>query len=77
VDAFDIILKVSRHPEFSLAKDIVILVGLVYGIRILSKIEGSISSLNTHVALLLDRDENKEKRLDNHDERIRNLETQA
>lgn len=68
------ILKIFRHPEFALAKDIVILAILAYGIRILSKIEGSISSLNTHVAVLIDRDKSKEKRLDDHDERIRGLE---
>lgn len=34
----------------------------------------SIEKLNTHVAVLIERDQNKEKRLDDHEERIRKLE---
>lgn len=34
----------------------------------------SIEKLNTHVAVLIERDENKEKRIDDHELRIRGLE---
>lgn len=48
--------------------------GLYYGVRILSKMQQSIASLNTNVAILLERDVNKGKQIEDHEERLRSLE---
>lgn len=49
-------------------------VSVLYGVRKLGQMADSIEKLNTHVAVLIERDQNKEKRLDDHEGRIRTLE---
>lgn len=47
---------------------------VMYGVKRLGQMADSIEKLNTHVAVLIERDQNKEKRLDDHEGRIRTLE---
>lgn len=52
----------------------VLSLSVMYGVRKLGQMATSIEKLNTHVAVLIERDQNKEKRLDDHEGRIRTLE---
>lgn len=47
---------------------------VLYGVKKLGQMADSIEKLNVHVAILIDRDNTKEKRLDDHEGRIRHLE---
>lgn len=52
----------------------VLSMSVLYGVKKLGQMADSIEKLNTHVAILIERDQNKEKRLDDHEIRIRCLE---
>jgi len=52
----------------------IISMSVLYGVRKLGQMTDFIEKLNTHVAVLIERDQNKEKRLDDHEGRIRILE---
>jgi hypothetical protein len=52
----------------------VLSMSILYGVKKLGELATSVEKLNTNVALLIERDVNKGKQLEDHEDRIRVLE---